>query len=218
MKAISTSINNFISRVILGKRLYYFSRDYYYEELLDKYSDGLFYKNLKDRLALLAGRKSTVEIRVLDGKTPNNIIRKEVVKKYGRPNYKIKNEAFPDITILFYKRQIGEYKVKLEFHFYKKDLVFFSYNFPYLSPESYEEVVQIIRDKYLGDGSQDIMDSYIIDRNGNIVLPDNIFGFSVYYFCPDNQNFSNMLRYIDSFKEKNDLKGEINRKVLYNRL
>ena len=218
MGMISTRINTFFSKIFFRNRLNDYSRDYYYEEILDKYSNGQFYKNLNEKLGNLSKKRTTVDIKVFENKNFDGVFMKNVFRQYGKSNYKVKNEDFPAICILFYKRRIGKYKVKMEFHFYNNKLFFVSYNFPYVSDESYYEVVRVITDKYLEDSCRDLSDIYIIDRNNNIILPDNVFGFSVYYFRPDGNTFNSVLKYMDALIAKNRLRGEMSRKVLYDRL
>jgi len=218
MKDAYHKIVNFISSFLYRKNLYSYPRDYYYETLLDKYSDGEFYSNLITNLNVLNGIKVNAEIRHLNNKTFNRTVIKDIIKKYGKPNYKIIYKDLLEIKILFYKHKISRHKTKLEFHFFKNNLFFYNYTFSYLNHEDKDEIIKIFKEKYFVEKYHNMINSYIIDKNNNyIIMDDNIY-FSINYLCGKNIAWEKILEYTYLKKIKDVNKHKKHRKLLYDKL
>ncbi len=225
MKKTYYKIMTFIFQLFNKRKLDYYPRYYYYEILLDKYRDGLFYSNLINNLKKTDGIKTDTEIRLFDNKIPNEVVINDIIRKYGKPNYKIIYEDLFEIKVLFYRQKLGEHKTKVEFHFFRNNLFFYTYTFPYLNLENKNEIIQMIKEKYLEGKSEDIINnfitsnlSYIVDKNKNIILYNDSIDFSIYYYCDNKKIMEKIMESIDFMKVKNEIKQKRNKLMLYKRL
>jgi len=210
----------FFSRIFNKRKLYsyYYPRNYYYEKILDKYSDGHFYVNLINNLKKINEIETNTEIRLIDNKKLNEIVIKDIIRKYGKPNYKIICEDLFEIKVLFYRQKLAYHKTKLEFHFCKNNLFLYTYTFSYLNLEDKNEIIQILKEKYLEGKSKDIINNYIVDKNKNIILLEDSIDFSIYYSYKNNIALEMILEYIDLKKVKDEGKKKRDKEILYKRL
>jgi len=208
----------FISQIFGKRKSYNYTRYYYYEMLSDKYNDGQFYSNVMNNLKTLNKIETNTEISLVDNKKLHEINIKDIVRKYGKYNYKITNEDLLEIDILFYRLKLGKHKTKLEFHFFENTLFFYTYTFSHLNTEDKNEIKQIIQKKYLEEESQDIFKNYIVDKSKNIILLSDNIDFSIYYICDNKIALERILKHIDFKKAKIKSKEKVYKKTLYRRL
>jgi hypothetical protein len=55
------------------------------------------------------------------------------------------------IVILYYKTLIGHYKVRTQMHFHNNKLFLFNYSCPYTTKTEKDEIISILRQKYIAD-------------------------------------------------------------------
>lgn len=92
-------------------------------------------------------------------------------------------ESTEDITILFYRIKVGNYKFRLEMHFFKNKLVFF--NYIYRSSQSRKMILNVFTKKYLNSKDIKLLDTskiYLTDGLRNHLEIDNSVFLSVHYF------------------------------------
>ena len=162
--------------------------------------------------------ETNTEISLVDNKKLHEINIKDIVRKYGKYNYKITNEDLLEIDILFYRLKLGKHKTKLEFHFFENTLFFYTYTFSHLNTEDKNEIKQIIQKKYLEEESQDIFKNYIVDKSKNIILLSDNIDFSIYYICDNKIALERILKHIDLKNAKIKSKEKVYKKTLYRRL
>jgi len=208
----------FISQIFSTKKSYNYTRYYYYEMLSDKYRDGQFYSDAINNFKTLNKIETDTEISLVDNKKLQEIRIKDIVKKYGKFNYKITNEDLFEIDILFYKLKLGKHKTKLEFHFLENTLFFYTYTFSHLNAEDKNEIKQIIQKKYLEEKTLNLFKNYIIDKNKNIIILNENIDFSISYLCNNKIAIEKILKHIDLKKVENETKDKRYNKTLYKRL
>jgi len=198
MKKICYKIKSFAYQVFGAKKAFYYNpKNYYIEKLVNKYRNGKFYFNLIERVEKMDEIKTNVVIEFIDNKKLNEVVINDVIKEYGSSNYKIISEDLLGVEILFYKLKLGEYKMKLEFHFFNDKLFFYSYTFSMNSVKNKNEIIKIIKDKYSVQGLSDKGKNYIIDDNKNMILSNHDINFSIYYLCNPKKIKENIAERID---------------------
>jgi len=97
-------------------------------------------------------------------------------------------------------------------------LFLYTYTFSYLNLEDKNEIIQILKEKYLEGKSKDIINNYIVDKNKNIILLEDSIDFSIYYSYKNNIALEMILEYIDLKKVKDEGKKKRDKEILYKRL
>lgn len=202
--------------VNLNKRKsFHYSRSNYYRRRLDESKSVQLYLKLMSDLEFTNGIKTNTEIQLIDNKKDNEINKKNIIRKYGRPNYKFICEDLTEIEILFYRKKIGSHKAKMEFHFYKNSLFLYTYTFSYLSLEDKNEIIKIINEKYLEREYKDIINHHIVDENkSTIILNDNL-DFSIKYLDKNNIAFETILKQDKFQKSKDENERKRDKEILY---
>ncbi len=214
MKKTYFKIKNFIFLILDMKKLHYYStRNSYYESLLSLHSNKQFFNNLMKIINNSNKIKTNIEIKIIENKTINEISIKDIIRKYGNSHYKIINKDLLGIKILFFKRKIGKYKTKLEFHFFNKKLFFYTYNFSDLNIEDKNEIKEIIKKKYLVKNF-----NYIIDKSNTIITLNDNVNFSISYLCNNKIILEKIIKSIDFINGEHKNQKKIYRKILYNEL
>ena len=215
MKKTYHIIVTFFFRILYKRKSYNYSRSYYYNRLLDGYKSIQLYLKLMNDLKNTNGIETNTKIQLIDNKKNNEINKKNIIKKYGNPNYKFICEDLSEIEILSYRQKLGSHKTRLEFHFYKDNLFFHTYTFSYLSPKEKNEIIKIIKDKYLGREYRDIKGHHIVDKNQNIILLNDIFDFSIKYSNKNNIVLETILNHNEFQKSKDENKRKRDKEILY---
>lgn len=183
----------------------YYSRDYYYQNLLNSYEDIELYvrlTNLHNKQALLTDRN----IRFSDSHLFNKNEKKYFKKKYGKPNYVIVNKySFGKITIWYYRVYLAGQRAKMELHFFQNSLFMYNYTFKYLKNISDKNNLLIaLKEKYKIDKEKDIIfNYYIMDKKKSFINISEGIDLTINYILNINSDLFN--------KMNNELKGEIER-------
>ncbi len=166
----------------------------YYEGLLDKYKDVSSYSNLLNCFGKKQGILTNEDISISKKCAFGTINTEYIIKKFGKPNYKIRqNDHLLNIDIFLYRIFIGNHKTKFELHFFKDNLFFYNYIFSYLSEEEKSEVIKILEKKYLNGNKFNYLEEYIVDDNQSVIIIDDKIDFVINYICYKNSGLFNNL-------------------------
>lgn len=138
--------------------------------------------------------------------------------KFGKPIrtfHVSKNDT--KIKILLYKMYLGDSKVKVEFHFHKRKLVFLKYIFSNLNDKKKRKLINSLALKYTEGKVFNPNDTYISDSKNTIISFYDSYEFEIQYL--PSMNFINLIKQ----KQKQNKKLEKLRKLkqrdkLFNKL
>ena len=132
----------------------------------------------KEKNALYSTEKISFSDKISFGDSPFSLWLKS-----GKSSFKYEKREEYRHKIVLYKVYFGNYKAKIEYHFFNKKLFFITYSFPELKDP--EKVINMIKKKYKIDASIDLETSKIIDANNNILYLDTSLEFTINYFTGD---------------------------------
>jgi hypothetical protein len=197
-----------------------YSRKSYYRSYLSKYQDGKFYLTLIEEIKSKAEIKTNIDVKLIKDKKLKEINLTDIVREFGEPLHKVICKDLLGIQILLFKQSLGGYKTKLEFHFLNDILFFYSYTFSNIKNEEKNDIIQIIKQKYLNERSYDIVNNYIVDKENNMILLNDNIRFSIYYFCDNKLDLEQIQEVIYLKKGGNQINQEttndMNKEILYN--
>lgn len=99
----------------------------------------------------------------------------EFKRQIGRPQQEFKCVNELTSTLLVYRYQIYDYKLKSEFHFSGDSLFYFNRTFSYLSQIQKQKLPIILMGKYNSGNPIDFANQKIVDLSGNeIIISHNI--------------------------------------------
>lgn len=172
-----------IFKKIKNSSSYYYPRYYYYEQLVERYKDLSEYYRIIAMLEAKTVLKTNEVIAIFEKIIFDKITKKTILKKYGKPQFKYKiQEKYLQIEILFYKINIGGYRVKLELHMYERKLFYYNYTFTNnLNNQQRQEIIKIIQEKYSQDSLFDASKQDIIDENHTQIHIENSLELKIHY-------------------------------------
>ena len=192
-KIRNKTLNQFL--IYFNRKKRYCFRESYYTRLQENYRDISSYYELahaKSKNKRVTDRQISLSRSLkVDGITP-----KYITRKTGKPNYRISNNlSIGKVLILFYKIYLGDYKAKLELHFYKKKLFFYCYTFSDLKDEDKDKIIDLLKEKYLSHEKLQLntKQDYIVDCRRNTITFHNDFDLSIKYVCNKDSEFFNIL-------------------------
>jgi hypothetical protein len=118
------------------------------------------------------------------------------------------------IVILYYKTLIGHYKVRTQLHFHNKKLFLFNYSFPYTNKTEKDEIISIIRQKYIADKEESNL-RIIADSFNNCIQIDDNVEFTINYLSMNCELF-NPLSLLSNISDEEEEKKK--HKLQYNKL
>ncbi|KAA9327354.1 hypothetical protein [Adhaeribacter soli] len=132
---------------------------------------------------------------------------RQTLRKFGKPLYRTKNGMqIPGHEIIFYRYDMGGYKVIAQLHFMNNTFFMGQYLFTDLESEKFTNIKAVLGQKYLADPSVKLGDIVIRDqRNNRIEVDDD--SYSIIYYISGNP------KYADILKQQVALKEEMNAKV-----
>lgn len=192
---------------------------YYYEQIFNRYKKKESYLEIIHQLEQQKSKKTDADIKLYNTISDFNVSPKEVIAKFGKPNFKaIQKRKKITTDILLYRRYLGKHKTKIELHFYKKKLAYFCYRLSYLDEKETKEIQHILHEKYLGSKKIDFDNNYIIDRHDNVIQLYRDGDLLIRYISTSNALFTD-LKSNQEKQEKLSKKTEaINLKMLKNKL
>lgn len=208
----------FFFSVFYKRKPYQSSKSNYYNLFLEEAKRIQIYLGLLSDVKRTNALKTSDEIQLIDGKKNNELNKKQIIRKHGKPNYKFVCEDLSEIEILFYKRRFASHKAKLEFHFFNNTLFLYTYTFSYLTPKEKNNIIKIINEKYLTSQYKDLFNYHIVDKNKNIIMLNDKTSFSIKYLCKNNNAFEKIIKHDKSQKFKDENKLIRNLEILYERL
>lgn len=209
-----------LARLLRSKTLY-FPQDYCYEKLINRYKNLDYYLlqiSYQDKQALFTDKNISFSTNQLFKK--NQI--KYVKKKYGKPIYTIiNNYPFGKIKIHFYRIKLGYHNAKMELHFYNDSLFLYNYSFSYLKNTEQENILQVLKKKYLSNKQKGIdpLNSYIIDNKNSAISFSKRFDFTINYVLDNHSElFHKMNSIVMNKVELQKHIKNLNSQELYSRL
>lgn len=178
---MSTSI---ISRVLFPtfqKRRYKYSESYLSVDYIN--IGDSYYSNQLEKLSSLDKIKTSKRIKVFNISRVQHISIFWFYLKFGKPmgSFLVKKNS-RKIKILLYKMYLGGTKVKAEFHFYEKKLIYLKYIFPKLNKEKKEVIIDGLSQKYIDGRTLCPTDIYIVDSSNTIISFYDSYEFEMQYF------------------------------------
>jgi hypothetical protein len=101
--------------------------------------------------------------------------------------------------------------------FWKEQLYSLNYTFPYLSDKDKDDIISVIRNKYL-NSSIDFASQKIVDREGNLIMINDVNSFEIYYSVSTNIIFREATTLLEANMTNRINKEKRKAKQLYNRL
>lgn len=173
MLLIQQKLNN----LLYGKQYY----NSYFERCVTKYKKIDNYISLYDTFFKPHKLVTTSEDINHTSKIPFGISIGKAKKHINVPFRHIRNPNLCDI--IFYKTRIGDFKIIVELHFFKKKLVFFKYIFHTTLEKS--NILNKVLSKYqLTKSKFNLRNSLITNNEDYFIKIENEVSLSMYYFTP----------------------------------
>ncbi|MCX7954544.1 MAG: hypothetical protein N3A01_05055 [Bacteroidales bacterium] len=162
-------------------------REYYYKNLFPP----LDIKEIVDRIKkceIIYHTKNLITFRNTINFFDNS---KKVISSLGEPSYK-KHNFTKDYTIFFYKNKIEKLKIKCQIHFINDCFIYAAQVFPNLTDKQIEELISIIKEKYIiHDHNKDIQIPFSIrDENENTLFIEKYFCLTINYLTGNSEILS----------------------------
>lgn len=201
---------------------YYHNINYYYQQLVEHYTDFSEYSRITD----LYKKKELVAtdqiISFQEDHLFNQKNKKQILKKirFKQPlfKYRIKKNDL-NIEIYFYKIKIGEFKVKLEIHFHERKMFYYNYTFTdYSNTQQLQDIIKIIQEKYLDGLPMDIYTQSIVDKDETVLSIENTMELRIHYISTKSSIIQTLSNYRETStnmevktreKNQNDLKNKL---------
>ena len=165
----------------------------YYEHLFCQYRKKDAYWQIIQQLESFCSRPSQVDIKLCESFNTFEVSPKDVIKKYGKPNFKIaKKEMYSKTCIMLYRIHLGKHKAKLELHFFKEKLAFYNYRFSYLKNKDIKELHKVIKEKYIDSADVDLKNYCITDSHHNVLQLLHEGDLEIRYISTNNQLFKSI--------------------------
>ncbi len=196
----------------------YRHREYYYENLFNKYKDATSYQSI---ITKVKSKHNIVSQRMIsfDDNPFEKVTKQNIVKLYGKPSYQNKTDSVLNTELFFYRLIIGGHKVKLDMHFHNNHLFFYSYTFSYLKEDEKLLIINLIEKKYLNGQHFDYKNFNITDNRHSVIHIIDAFDFTIDYISSIT---SDLFKNIDAIITKQTLAAEKKQKKtseeLYNKL
>jgi len=97
-------------------------------------------------------------------------------------------------------------------------LFLYTYTFSYLTLKEKNEIIKIIKEKYLERECKDIINYNIVDKNKNIIMLNDGVDFSIKYSRKNNIDLETILKNNEFQNSKEENKRKRDKKILFKRL
>ena len=94
----------------------------------------------------------------------------------------------------------------------------YTYTFSYLTLKEKNEIIKIIKEKYLERECKDIINYNIVDKNKNIIMLNDGVDFSIKYSRKNNIDLETILKNNEFQNSKEENKRKRDKKILFKRL
>lgn len=168
-------IRYLIFKINLFRNAKFYPRDYFFNRLVLKTINIKEYINVhKTKLVIQSPTSISFSNKINFGDSPF-----KVAIRIGTPFFKYERKGDYRHKIFMYKIYLGNYKAKLEYHFFNKKLFFITYSFPDLSDT--KKVIGILKKKYKLEDTIDLEVYKIKDAQNNILYLDTSLEFTINY-------------------------------------
>ena len=154
--------------------------NYYRERIKNSYRHREKYLELSYRASL----KNKIKADDIDSQLP--LTKKGIRKEFGHPKFCIRNGQSIATEILFYKTHLDKFQAHVEFHFYKDRLFFYTYSFNNVSEPYRQEIINLLKEKYLQNQEFDHKNQIISDGQ-SLINVEAGFNFSIHYFSKNHE-------------------------------
>ncbi|MCH8569006.1 MAG: hypothetical protein LAT67_12105 [Balneolales bacterium] len=210
-------INQFLSKFTKNK-LYVYPKNYYYENIFEKYRDKHYYLELITKVNSQNKVNSSRKIQLIKGRKNSELQKTDILSSFGTPDFKIGLKDNFGIKIFFYTQLIGNYKVRVEFHFCEDALFLYSYTFPNINSSDQENVLRILKEKYVVGSKKIPQNSCIIDTYESIISIDQDIDFTISYLSMKCKAVEKIRKYFELQEQVEENIIEVFDKNLYERL
>lgn len=141
---------------------------------------------------------------------------KQTLKKFGKPLYRTQNGTqIPGHEIIFYRYDMGGYKVIAQLHFMNNTFFMGQYLFTDLESEKFTNIKEVLGNKYLSDTSVRLGDIVIRDADNNRIEIDDD-SYSIIYYISGNPKYAEILKQQIALREAMTAKAEeVKLKTIY---
>ncbi len=174
------------------------SNTYYYYSSKEEYYKSLFREESSKGLINLFWHSDTtprvdhirIKFRDIEFNTPYA----EVVQKLGKPRFVFDNtRRIANHKVIFYKFNIGGYKVISQLHFLKDMFFYGSYTFKDVNTPSLKKIEHILNVKYFSLADAHPNDNSVIDAEGNCLIIKRGMYLTIKYIS-GNEVFANSIQ------------------------
>ncbi len=214
MHTLIQKIRKYFSRYMLYK--YYYNKYSKYEYLSEKYKNLHAYENILEKNSNTTLNRHTKQFITFHKKLTFNDSKSKTKKILGNPIYQITNTKNENIEVYFYKILIGKQKIRCEVHFYKDNLILFTYHLPYIKNEETKMMFSFLYEKY-GLSEHDPFPIKIKDHKDKTLIISKHIGVNLMYVdC--NHFFFEQLKDSLRKKEYHKMQYDIKLKKFYSSL
>lgn len=187
---------------------YYNSKDYHYNSIFDNYINPKYISDVIFGINSL-NSVDTNEIIKFRGIVEFGTLEKNVEKLVGKPIFYFRNQKLKNHSIFFYKLQIGDFKINVEFHFYRKIFLMGVHSFCNTRAEwGKDKIEKIIFEKYGINKTESTIDKLsIVDKHRNSITINDELSYSITYLSGDSSlldSFHRDIQHTNSAPRKNE--------------
>lgn len=120
----------------------------------------------------------------------------EIIRELGKPRYEINQGIGKNHTVLFYRKNIGDYNFLSQLHFYANQLIYVKSDFDYLrhGKDCRTAILSSLFHKYSIRCDYDFSNDIVIQDSDNNIITISDFGkISLQYFSGDEEMVNNII-------------------------
>lgn len=201
---------NFFSK----KPSFYSTKDDYYKTIT---TETTFLKIIASNLDFVKNHSYKTEKQILfNNKLTLDSTHKEIIDQLGKPLYQVQKNPSLKHNVLFYKKKIGTYNIRLEIHVVNKKYLIGFINFNISSTTEKMDVIKLICNKYdINHEIEHLKDFRIYnDKNEYIKIIDSI-DITLVYGSNSEQTNKIITKLSDEKELKNVSQSRKNKMAVY---
>lgn len=190
-----------LSNLFSKKQSFYVSKNEYYETIT---TENAYLKMIASDLQIANDEDCKTESQILfNNKLELNCKYDEIINSLGAPIYQTNKPSTKNHSVLFYKKRIGEYKIRLEIHVVEKKFLIGFITFNLTNIDEKKDILDLLLTKYKVKRKEFYSKDFRIynDRNEFIKVIDSVDVTLVYGV---NSKFKNQI--ITKIAEEKELK------------
>lgn len=154
----------------------------YYKKKLSKFhSLTNYFIYLRDLSNTKKKYTTTLDIRLKGSSDFFIINEKEVIKSFGKPDFRMNLYDNKSLQAFLYKTYMGKHRATFELHFFEGELYFYSYSFSMLTGPEKETIANVVKEKYIEKADVKCNNIYIEDHKGAQIFINDGVNFSIDY-------------------------------------